>query len=144
VSVPLKLGPCIGTIYSHKLREVAGKTVVDFDVETDYGAQCDVLVWITQKSLGIARAQLKVAGFDIDEHELSLIDESPAHCAGKKIPLVVESYNGKLRAQIDVHGAKPDKDSLSQLTLALRSAKKASAAAAPDEPPPLGDEDIPF
>ena len=57
--VDLEIGVCTGTITSHSLRVIGDKDAVSVNCNTDYGATCQALIFLTDKSMGIARQQLK-------------------------------------------------------------------------------------
>ncbi|HYF56050.1 MAG TPA: hypothetical protein VEA41_17490 [Salinarimonas sp.] len=93
-------------------------------------------IYITEASKGIARAQLKACGMDLDKGniELSDLDDDPNLLNGTEVPIDIyeDSYNGKpqLRVDIVLERPKADKSKLEAATALLRSAKKQ------DEPHP--------
>lgn len=151
----LALGPCKGRILSNTVKDINAKVAVSLSVEAD-GDATEVLIFITDKSMGIARRQLKLCGFNVDTQELEELEDSPKLLAGREIPLVVDYYKGKLQAQIDTN-VKPERTAMQAAMAGLRSAKKsgfgepAPEPGGDDGPPPPTDEhappqgdDIPF
>jgi hypothetical protein len=140
----LALGNTRGTVRSNRTRTIGDKLAVSLRVDTASGDDCEVTIFITEKSANIARRQLKIAGFDVDARELSELDEHPGLLAGRAVPLKVEEYRGKMQVQIAIDGGAGSADDLRSATALLRSAKKSEGPTAYDEPPPLGDDEIPF
>lgn len=138
----LAVGLYKAEILQNDLREIADKTAASLQVRTEDGDVTEVLIFITEKSAGIARASLKIAGFDVDANDLSLLAEDPNHLAGAIIPILVEEYNGRLRAQI-VLKRQTEKAKASKLSGMLRDVKR-RAVDMGDEAPPPSDPDIPF
>ncbi len=143
--MPLKLGKCEAEIEENGLRSINGKSAVSILARTLDGEPADVLIWLTPAAMGMARAQLKVCGFDVDTEELELLTAEPRLLAGKRIPLNVEEYKGRPQPRIDL-SAPPPKDEMKRLTQALRSAKSAEkdTSTFSDEAPPPGDDDLVF
>lgn len=118
------------------------------------GEQADVMIWISDKSYGIARRSLSLCGFDIDKDSLGELIRNPKLLAGRKVAVLVEEYNGKTRAGIWLNPEPPAKR-IAALDKALRAAKveadgtrrepkpdTAPAAVASDGPGfPYGDND---
>ena len=130
----LEIGVCTGEIKSHSLRVIGDKDAVSVQVETEYGAQTQVLIFLTDKSMGIARTQLKACGFDVDKYDIDALDDDQTMLAGNKIPLIIEEYNGKIRAGINLNRS-VDKDKRPSITKKLRDAKKTQVAPAEDDIP---------
>lgn len=128
----IELGPCKGTIVSHRTRMIGDKLVISLTCDVGQ-EQCEAVIWVTDKAMGMARRALKVCGFDIDQHTLDLLDARPTMLAGKEVPLLVEEYNGKQTVRIDID-QRAEKALLDKTTAKLRAAKKS-----PDQV-----EDIPF
>jgi len=126
-------------ITSNTVTEIAGKDVVKLTCEsTDHAADpIDVIIWLTDKSMGIARAQLKLCGFDIDAEEFETLVAEPSKLKGTEIPILVEDWNGQLRASIMLNPT-PSKKRLQELQTGLRAVKKGG------ETPPADDSDLPF
>ncbi len=105
-----------------------------FEVETDPaedGALPRIYaqIYLTRKSLGIARARLKAIGFDIDEHDLEELADHPALLAGQvaEVELADETYRGNTSLKVVNIGrpkAKMKKEDLAALTRGMREAKK--------------------
>ena len=129
----IELGPTKGTIVSHRSRMIGDKLTISLTCKVGE-EHCEALIWITDKSMGMARRALKLCGFDIDQHTLDLLDARPTMLANKVVPLMVDEYNGKQRVSIDLD-QRAEKGTMDAVTKKLRAAKK-SADTAP--------EDIPF
>jgi len=119
----LNVGPCKATILRSSLRTVNDKVVVALSCITDYEEPCEVLIYLTERSMGIARAQLRTCGFDVDLYDLERLDDNPSPIATHVVPLFVEEFGGKLRAQIEIP-RKPPKGLVRQLQVGLRAAKQ--------------------
>jgi hypothetical protein len=128
------MGVCKAIIRSHSLGAINDKLVVRIQVDTDHGDDTELLVWVTDKSYGIARAQLKVCGFDSDKTPLGELDKNPELLAGTEIPILVEPYNGKLRPSILLN-PKPTDAAITKAQAGLRQVKKGNADT---------DDDLPF
>lgn len=107
--------------------------------------QGEISVWLTHKSMSMARAQLAVCGFDIEKHGLEVLEEQPELLRGTVIPVDIEDevYNGKTTRKILIAMKdKPDPARIAKLSDEMRKAKMPNMEAASIEDP---DEDsIPF
>lgn len=120
----LELGPCKGLITGHSSCVINGKEAIRLGVAIVGEDQPQsVTIFLTDKSMGMARAQLKACGFDCDNQSLGDIDVSPPCLAGNEVSLIAEEYNGKLRLSIDLN-KRIDKNRLDSLSQALRDVKK--------------------
>ena len=126
-------------IVSHTIREIGDKEAAVIRFEHPCGEVVEALVFMTVKSMNMARAQLKRCGFDPDTQELDELVEKPTLLAGNLVEILVEEYKGKRQAKINLNEAL-GKTRLKSLSLALRHAKNKNDD---DAPPPAGD-DIPF
>jgi len=138
----LDYGPIKGQITGHRTKMLGDKLAVSISCETPSGDKCDALIFLTEKAMNMARRSLKVCGFDIDTHDLEELDANPTLLAGNIVPLMVDEWNGKMQVKIELD-SRADKGVLMSATAKLRAAKKKSADLG-DEPPPIGDEEIPF
>ena len=130
------------------VREIVGKTVVAITLRMERGEECESLIWLTDKSMGFARAQLRACGFNVDTTSLEEIDLDPKLCAGNKVMVSTEDYKGKVQARIETAN-KVTKGEMRRLTEGLRNAKSFAEDgedAPGDAPPPHTDDDkgIPF
>lgn len=131
----IELGPCKGTIVSHRSRMAGDKTVIAIACDVG-GERCEALIWLSEKAMGMARRALKLCGFDVDKHSLAILDSNPTMLAGNVVPLMVDEWNGKTTVKVDID-VRAERSALDSLTQKMRSAKKgASEVEAP--------EDIPF
>jgi len=126
-------------IREHRLSEINGKEVVKLDGPTEEGDETQCMIWLTEKAMGIARAQLRLCGFDIDKQNLSVLQDEPFLLAGKTVPIITEDFKGNLRSTIMLNSA-PGKKRCHELTTMLRAAKKhdeqavSAATVAPPNP----------
>jgi hypothetical protein len=153
----LTIGKHQATIREHRLSEIGGKEVVRIDCVTEAGDETQVLIWFTEKSMGIARHQLRLCGYDIDKRGLEDLHTEPQLLAGHIIPILVEDWKGQLRAQIQTN-SEPSKKRMKELTAQLRACKKdngepeipptplhpSAVPAGDDDPADQDDNDLPF
>ena len=109
-------------------------------------------IYFTDKSMGLARAQLKALGFDCEKESIRTLTEKSL--VGRTVTVVLEdNQKGGLKvARFGVFGNRdaPKEDEFTKMDNALRAAKKSkpatSAAPAPDGDgfAPDNGEDIPF
>jgi len=100
-------------------------------------------VYFTPKAAGMARAQLKLLGFDSDAQDLADIGESVSF-EGVQVEVTVDeqTYQGKSQVRVARFGGKPkppEKSALAKATQALRDAKRVNRDAYSDpveETPP--------
>jgi len=141
----LSIGHCKGRIVSNAVKEINGKVTVVLTIQTEHGDVTNVLIFLTDKSAGIARRQLKLCGFNVDTQELEEMEDNGRLLEGVAVPLVVEEYGGKIRAQIDTN-TKPEKWAMQSAMAGLRAAKKRGfdePGPETEEAPPVGDEHAP-
>jgi len=118
----LTIGKHEAEILDHTIREIGDKDAVS--LQCQIGDEItEVLIWLTEKSMGIARRQLDLCGFDVDTNFLTRLIAEPTLLAGKRISVIVEEYKGKLRAAILLDPT-PSKKRLAEMTAQLRAAKK--------------------
>ena len=111
------------TIQSHDITTLADKPVVKVFVKYPDGEDGEVIIWLSEKAMGIARKSLKLCGFDPDTEDFGILADVQEHLKGRKIDIIAEDYNGKIRAQIALgNTALPKKDILS-IQSALRAVK---------------------
>ncbi|MFY9341200.1 MAG: hypothetical protein WAT39_01840 [Planctomycetota bacterium] len=123
-------GPHKGIILSHRTRTLGDKLAVSLTCEVGT-EKVEAIVFVTEKAMGMARRALKLCGFNVDEHDMSEIDDVPDLLAGNEIPLVAEFYNGKLQWKVDID-SRADKATLADVTQKLRAAKHGTVAAHDD------------
>jgi hypothetical protein len=111
------------TICSHSLRNVAGREVVSLMCARDGDdEQFEVLIWMTEKSMGIARHQLKICGFPVDDRDLEELHAQPEMLAGRQITILAEDYKGRMTARVHLLDT-PTKQRMKELQTQLRAAK---------------------
>lgn len=132
----------MATIESHRLRSIADKLVVEIVASTEDGAVTP-LVWLTEKAAGVARAQLRVCGFDVDKLDTWELQENPSLLAGNLIPVEIEEYNNKIQARIPTSDA-PGKKAVASMTAALRKAKRDGEPPVSAQKSAASADDVPF
>lgn len=133
-------------VVSHELGTIStqkGETdIVRFMLDVE-GDQHPAVIWLTPKAMGIARAQLKKCGFDIDARLLTDLEDNRALLAGNIVPVEVEEYKGKL--QVRILAREPIKrDRFDALTESLRAAKQLGEEPVSESHNVVADDDIPF
>lgn len=138
-----------------------GQTYImaSFDVEDEKHSK---RIYLTEAAMGIARAQLKAMGFDVDHQSLSELDQNPVLLAGNECEVEFgpwESAEGTVMQIKGIFKKREPKtaDFLSKLDKQLREVKKTDQAApakktatkAPAKAqvkgaPPEDGSDIPF
>jgi len=133
--MPLEAGQrTSGVIVGNTIRTLGDKDAIAIKFEAD-GQTEEALIFLTPKSMGIARAQLRVCGFNPDEGLVELI-KNPTRLAGRQIPIEVEEYNNRLQFRIPTASA-PNASRIAELDKAIKAAKKDGEAE-------IAEEDIPF
>lgn len=118
------VGDYKASIISHGLATTPGGSeyiAIRLGVE---GEEIVAKIWLTEKSYGMARRQLKMCGFDIDAMDLSELHANKELLAGNVVPIEVKD-EGKYGLQANIATATPvSKDRMGAITARLRSAKK--------------------
>ena len=137
------------TIQSHDLATLGGTPAAKMFVTYPDGEEGEVVIWFSDKSMGIARKSLKLCGFDPDSESFGIIADVQDHLKGHKVDVIVEEWNGKIRAQIAL-GEALGKKTIASIQSALRAAKKGNEpdvkAAEPPKPmlPPMQESNEAF
>lgn len=98
-------------------------------------------VWLTPKSMGIARQQLKTLGVDPDLVDLAELADQSNYLSGIKAKIIVEVRDGYVNANLPLpERPGPSKKRLGELSKALRDAKRGDE----DDAGPSDDDEIPF
>lgn len=132
------LGMHEGAILKHTIKQSDGGTLYVLLSVQIKKVVFAVPVYITEKSKGIARAQLKACGFSVDRHPLSVLEKQPTFLAGHTAPVEIyeEEYGGKLRTKARIVTSKVSgvaANEIDHAEILLRSAKKAGEPATADE-----------
>lgn len=131
-----------GTIVSNRSKKFGDKIAIcivcDVQMESVI-EQVEAKIYLTDKSMGMARLALKVCGFDVDQTDMAMLDIRPTLLAGNIAPLVVSNYNGKPTVGIALD-VRADKSEMADVQAKLRAAKHRDVAG----PAPVLTEDIPF
>ncbi len=122
----LEIGRYDVRITRNEISTLADKDAVILSFETASGDTGRAVIYLTPKSMGIARACLKIAGFDCDAGDLTELITKPELLAGRTLPVLVEEYNGKMRAQVALNSA-PGLPQVKKYQEALRNVKKAGS-----------------
>lgn len=110
-------------IQSHDIATLGSTPAVKLFVLYPDGEDGEVVIWLSEKSMGIARKSLKLCGFDPDTTDFGTLADVQEYLKGRKVDVICEEWNGKVRAQIALgNTALPKKDILS-IQSALRAAK---------------------
>lgn len=115
---------------------------------TDNGTPLEEIVatiWLTEKSMKMARAALKKCGFDPDTKSLRELQDHPHALANNPVQIEVEEDDrGQIRANIAL--GKMTDSKIEELTEAIRRAKKdgESPVAVREAEPAEPAENIPF
>jgi hypothetical protein len=119
------------------VNETSKNIFVNLKLELGSGDKVYSKIYLTEKSMGIARARLKRCGFDPDRQALEDIDQNASLLTGNEVLVDVyeESYQGKQQIRVDVVIDRPkaDKSALARATEGLRKAKEADTS---DDAPP--------
>lgn len=96
-------------------------------VVEDWDDALTTKIYLTKAAMGIARAKLKAAGFDVDAQELEALEMNPEMLAGNPVQVEVseEVYNERPYTKVEIvtDFGKVDKSKLGEITQALRKAK---------------------
>lgn len=118
----MNVGNHEGTIISHRSKMLGDKIAMAITCKIG-NEQGEAMIFLTEKAAGMARRAFKVCGFDVDIHDVAELDVNQTMLAGRKIPLVVDLYNGKTQIKVDLDG-RADRATLSSFTKKMREAKK--------------------
>lgn len=127
----LSVGKFDAEIVCHTIRAIGEKEAVSITVRIGED-ETEAMIWMTEKSMGIARQSLKLCGFHPDAMSLCDLEDNPTLLAGKHVVVLVEPYNGRMKASILLNPT-PPKARMKELDAALKAAKKNGE-----------DEDMPF
>lgn len=139
-----------GRIVAHCLTVINEKPAaqITFDVGDLAPDEITATIWLHEKAISMARAQLKKCGFDPDTQDVELLETQPTLLAGRVVEIGCEDYKGRIQARIFTRDV-PQPAQMKEITSMLRAAKGSSAkqtavtvAPAPDAFP--SDDDIPF
>lgn len=120
----LRIGKHAATIVTHSLRNIGDKEAVSFMCRTEGDDdQFEVLIWLTEKAMGIARASLKLCGFSVDDADLWDLQGNQTLLAGNRINVLAEEWNGRMRAQILLQ-SEPTQKRAKEIQTQLRAVKK--------------------
>lgn len=97
-------------------------------------------IWLTPKSMGMARIQLRALGFDCDTQDLADLNDAIS-LVGHEVDVEIkeETYNNRTEMRIARFGGpapKPTAEKLGEATKALRAAKSQPKAKKAKEPYP--------
>src|SRR6185436_6956658 len=115
----LEIGRFDVEIQSHSLRTIGDKDAASIVFKTAGGEEGRALIFLTERSMGIARRSLKLCGLDLDKCSLADLQINQTLLAGNHVWVLIEEWNGKMRAQIDTNGA-PEEARIKQLDKMLK------------------------
>lgn len=114
-------------------------------------------IYLTAKSIGIARVNLKAMGFDCDIRSLKELDDNPILLAGNEVEVDFQTWDsnqGSILQINNIYGKRAPKteDFFSGLDKSIREVKKSDKSSAPKQKPkasskvslPEDGSDIPF
>lgn len=109
---------------------------VRFSLEDD--SQIETRIYLTDKSMGIARRNLRLIGFDIDKRELFDLKQNATLCAGHTVSVDVfqDEYKGRVSDKCEIARPTISAKQAQDWTQKLRAAKKDG-----DE---ISDDTVPF
>lgn len=139
-----EIGKQTARVVNHYVRvDDKGQLYVNFKFSFEDGASLFSRVYVTEKSAGIARASLKLAGFEMkSEDDLFQLDQDNELLAGTEVPVEVTQNGQYLNCQIDVPKLRAPKSAIAKAAGFLMSAKRASDGDATGGEP--DDTDLPF
>lgn len=122
------------TIEENDLRFAGTGTEFVFLRVSIEGDSIPVQIWLSDKAMNMARAQLKLCGFEFGKDKLASLLEDPKYLAGRPIPVEIyeEEYNGKTNLKARIVTASLTKKRVAELD------KKFTSGSSDD------NDDIPF
>ena len=144
----MNVGRYTGTIEENDIRSAgSGTEFIYIRVEIEDGperASMPIQIWLTEKAMGMARAQLRQCGFDVDKDPLASLSESNTLLQGRKVPveLYEEEWKGRMQMKAKIVTAGVSKKRIGALEKMLRDkgGDEPVSAVAAEEPV----DDIPF
>jgi len=133
-------------IESHTISIRGNKEAVILRCIMPDNERIQVPIWLTAKSMGIAKRSLKMCGFEWTEtNPISDLTDKSTLLAGNRFTILVEEYAGKLRPQV-LLDTEPTKKRLAEIQGWLRTSGDGEAGpqrqdASPREPE---DDTLPF
>ena len=128
--MPLTIGKHEVTILSHDVRYIGEKEAVSVLVLLPDGDTENVLIFLTEKSMGIARRALRLCGFDPGPQKIRDLVDNPELLKGRRITILAEERNGKVWASVLLNST-PTVNRMAQIDSALRAAKQDSETPIP-------------
>jgi hypothetical protein len=140
-------GKYSGTIEENDIRTAgSGTEFVFLRVNID-GTAFPVQIWLTEKASGMARAQLRQCGFDVDRDDLSLLSENTSYLVGRQVPIEIfeEEYKGRLQTKAKISTGTVSRKRIGSLSQMLRAAgREEPVSVASEAKSGDPDDDIPF
>jgi len=92
-------------------------------------------IWMSKKSVNMAKVQLRACGFDTASESVLSLKENPNHLTGKIVSIDVEEeeYRGEMRVKARIVTTNVTKKRITQIDEMLKESKQ-------EQP----DDDIPF
>lgn len=126
----IQIGQQIATVVEHMLQthERTGNLYVFVIFELDGGDRIPGEIWLTEKSMNMARKSLKAIGFDVDSRNIGELDLDHALLNGQKCQVDIQEEVFKNEARLKVKWINPlpkpkSQTQLDTITKALRAAK---------------------
>ena len=139
-----------GTVINHRWRKSQNKGTLGLDITVeitnneDQPEELTGTIWFTEKSMRMARAQLKAFDFDPDKYDIKEIGDSISLLGMvAEVSVIVEAYQGQDYTKINRFGAgaqPPKPEDFAAVQAALVAAGSKAGKAETPEP----EDDIPF
>ena len=133
-------------VLQNEIRKLGDHTVVSLTcASVGEGHPLNVLIWLTENSMNIARAQLKAAGFNVDDTALDMLQQDRSYLQGNTFQASAEEYNNRISGRVVIQTV--TKAHLLKLQEGLRRARRRGEPEPPmeqDSDPEYSHEDIPF
>lgn len=82
-------------IVCNGIRTINDKDAISITFETNEGECGEALIWVTERSVPMAKAALKACGFDAATQQMADLIEDPVLLQGNAVTIEADEYNGK-------------------------------------------------
>lgn len=135
-------GKYVATIEENDIRSAgSGTEFIYIRVSID-GEGMPIQIWLTEKAMGMARAQLRQCGFDPDRDSLSKLAEDSGLLRGRQVPVEVyeEEYKGHLNLKAKIQTGTVGKKRIAALDAMMKQGGREEPVSLTGE----AEDDIPF
>ena len=117
-------GRHVGKIEENDIKSAGTGTEYVFLRVLVEGASMPIQIWLTEKAMGMARAQLAACGFTIGKDKLLALSEDRTFLAGRDVPVEIyeEEYKGRLQTKARIVTGDVSKKRISQIEKMLTNA----------------------